>query len=131
MGERAHCRVCGEVLFPVPLLHYRNMPCAAQGFPDEEMLAQDRGVDLVLRQCSGCGLVQLTGTPVPYYREVIRAAAFSESMRAFREMQFADWVQRHHLSGRKIIELGCGRGEYLALLQATGAQVSGLEYANA
>jgi SAM-dependent methyltransferase len=130
MSERVRCRVCGEALFPAPLLHYRNMPCAAQGFPDATMLAQDRGMDLVLRQCSGCGLVQLIRAPVPYYREVIRAVAFSDSMRAFRETQFADWVRRYCLSGRKVIELGCGRGEYLALLQATGARVSGLEYAD-
>lgn len=131
MGEKIHCRVCDEVLFPASLLHYRDLPYAAQGFPDEEMLARDRGVDLVLRQCSGCGLVQLASTPVPYYREVIRAVAFSENMRAFREMQFADWVHRHHLIGRKIIELGCGRGEYLALLQAAGVRAFGLEYADA
>lgn len=130
MGEREVCRVCGEVLFSTPLLHYRNMPFAAQGFPDSVMLAQDRGVDLVLRQCSSCGLVQLLDPPVPYYREVIRAAAFSESMRKFREAQFADWVRRYQLIGRRVIELGCGRGEYLSLLQVMGVQASGLEYAD-
>ncbi len=130
MSERIHCRVCGERLFPEPLLHYRDMPCAAQAFPDAAMLAQDRGVNLALYQCSGCGLVQLIDPPVPYYRAVIRATAFSERMRMFREAQFADWIQRYHLSGCKVIELGCGRGEYLSLLQATGVRASGLEYAD-
>lgn len=57
---------------------------------------------------------------MPYYREVIRAAAYSPEMRAFREAQFTDWVQRYGLAGRRVLEIGCGRGEYLTLLQKAG-----------
>ncbi len=128
-NSRARCRVCGEPLMGAPRLLYRDMPGTAQGFPDAAGVADDRGADLVLYECGACGLVQLPGAPVPYYREVIRAAAYSPAMRAFRETQFADWTRHYGLGGRNVLEIGCGRGEYLTLLQGAGVDAQGLEYA--
>jgi SAM-dependent methyltransferase len=121
------CRLCGHELFPEPLLRYTNMPKGAQFFPDAHSLQEEKGVDLEVCQCSGCGLVQLSNDPVPYYREVIRAAAFSEEMRDFRIRQFGSLIQEHSLQGKKIVEIGCGRGEYLSILKHCGAQAYGLE----
>lgn len=126
-----NCRVCGRPLFREPLLRYRGMPKAAQFLPAKADLAREKGVDLDIRQCSGCGLVQLPGAPVPYYREVIRAAAFSPEMGAFRRRQFAAFVKRYGLKGKKVLELGCGRGEYLRLMRDAGADAAGLEYSAA
>lgn len=126
--RRVCCRVCSEPLPSEPCLHYTNMPCAAQGFPDDVSLAADRGVDLSLYQCDACGLVQLPDRPVPYYREVIRAAAYSPEMRVFREAQFADWALRYDLIGKPVLEVGSGRGEFLTLLHGAGVSASGLEY---
>jgi len=104
------------------------MPKAAQFLPDEESLERDKGVDLEVCQCSGCGLVQLSNDPVPYYKEVIRAAAFSEEMKDFRRKQFNSFVQKFSLKRKKVVEIGCGRGEYLSLMKQFGADAYGLEY---
>jgi SAM-dependent methyltransferase len=124
-----HCRVCSAPLGALPVLAYRNMPGAAQNFPDAAGLANDHGSDLDLFECDECGMIQLTCPPVPYYREVIRAAAFSPEMRVFREKQLTEWVDRYQLGGQRILEIGCGKGEYLRLLAAAGVQATGLEYA--
>lgn len=123
----APCRVCGRPLFDTVLLRYDNMPKAAQHLPRRAELDVERGTPLELRQCSGCGLVQLDNAPVPHYREVIRAAAVSEEMRTFRERQFAEFVGRFGLTGAKLLEVGCGSGEYLQLLQQAGVVACGLE----
>ena len=94
------CRVCSNYFFEEPLLRYENMPSAAQFLPDAESLESDKGIDLEICQCSGCGLVQLSNDPVPYYREVIRAAAFSEEMKDFRMQQFSGLVQKYNLKGK-------------------------------
>lgn len=125
----ALCRICAAPLGAVPVLAYRNMPGAAQHFPNAAELANDRGSDLDIYECSECGLIQLACAPVPYYREVIRAAAFSPEMRVFREKQLAEWVDHYKLGGQRILEIGCGNGEYLSLLAAAGVQATGLEYA--
>ena len=122
------CRVCGHALFDEPLLRFDNMPAIAQLLPREQDLARDRGVALRVCQCAGCGLVQLDSQPVPYFREVIRAAGFSEEMKAFRRAQVREWSERHGLRGRKVIEVGCGRGEYLSLLAELDLQAFGIEH---
>lgn len=122
------CRVCGNELFKEPLLRYENMPKAAQFLPDAKSLKNDKRVALEVCQCSGCGLVQLNSEPVPYYKEVIRAVAISDEMKNFRKKQFAVFVQKFSLKGKKIIEIGCGCGEYLSITRQCGAETYGLEY---
>jgi SAM-dependent methyltransferase len=109
-------------------LRYENMPKAAQFLPDAESLKNDKGVDLEVCQCSGCGLVQLSNPPVPYYREVIRASAVSDEMKNFRKKQFGDFVEKYSLQSKKIIEIGCGRGEFLSIMQELAGESFGLEY---
>lgn len=123
------CRVCGEGFYPEPLIRYSNMPKAAQHFPDAQALAAEAGVDLEVCQCSGCGLVQLSNEPVPYYREVIRAAAVSEVLQSAKTAQFAELIAAHDLAGKKVLEVGSGAGEFLSLLPQGEVEAYGLEYA--
>ena len=125
------CRLCGRRLYPEPLLHYDNMPQAAQHFPDAAAIQGEHGADLTIVQCSSCGLVQLDGEPVPYYREVIRAAGISDVIRDFKTQQFRDFIARFSLHGKKVIEIGCGCGEFLALLDPLNVTAYGIEYGDA
>ncbi len=121
------CRVCNQTFFEKTLLSYKNMPKAAQYLPDANSLESDKGVNLEVCQCSGCGLVQLSNDPVPYYKEVIRAASISKEMNDFRRVQFNNFVKKYSLKGKKVIEIGCGCGEYLSIMQQTGTEAYGLE----
>ena len=122
------CRVCDSEM--ALLLAYKNMPKSAQNFPSAEELNNEFGADLRVCGCANCGLVQLSNKPVPYYKEVIRAAAFSEDMKQFRIGQFQDFVEKYSLYGKKVIEVGCGKGEFLSLMKDAGADVCGIEYAD-
>jgi len=125
------CRMCGRPLYPTPLLHYDNMPKAAQHFPDAATLHGEHGADLTIVQCSGCSLVQLDSEPVPYYREVIRAAGISDVIREGKTRQFRNFIDRFSLRGKKVVEIGCGRGEFLALLDPLNVAAYGIEYGDA
>jgi SAM-dependent methyltransferase len=128
--KKAHsCRVCEGLLSVSPLLKYENSPRSAQGFLDA-LEDFDDSVNLEIFQCSYCGLVQHNLPPVPYYKEVIRAVAFSKEMGEFRIEQLHDWIKENNLQHKKILEVGCGRGEYIDLLiRAGAAKVAGIEYA--
>jgi SAM-dependent methyltransferase len=115
-------------LHATPLLQLNGMPRSAQAFPEKETLAKDRAEDLAIHQCPGCGLVQLVRKPVHYYREVIRASAYSPAMSEFRRRQFDDWITRFNLENARVLEVGCGRGEYLTLLRQAGTDASGIEW---
>ena len=123
-----NCRVCDSKL--VLLLKYDNMPKAAQNFPSAEELDIEFGENLKICECISCGLVQLDNEPVPYYREVIRAAAFSEDMREFRVQQFREFVEKYLLYNKKVVEIGCGKGEFLALMRDAGTDAYGIEYSS-
>ena len=105
MVKQKRCKVCGGLLFEKPILVLNNMPKGAQSFLKREDLSMDRGVDLELYQCSCCGLIQLTREPVPYYKEVIRAVAFSEEMKAFKRRQFKEFLEKYKLIGKKFLKL--------------------------
>jgi len=121
------CRVCQADLGDV-LAILKDMPASAQNLPLLDQLREDRARDLQVRQCLGCGLAQVDCEPVPYYREVIRAVAFSDEMRAFRRSQLRDFASGHRLVGKSVLEVGCGRGEYLHLLKEAGMVAAGTEY---
>ena len=122
------CRVCKSSL--KLLLKYDNMPKAAQNFPRREDLETEKGEDLSVSQCTSCGLIQLENKPVSYYKEVIRAAAFSEEMQDFRVNQFEKFVDKHSLHGKKVVEIGCGKGEFLSLMKKAGVDAYGIEYSD-
>ncbi|WP_292959187.1 class I SAM-dependent methyltransferase [Neptuniibacter sp. UBA6509] len=102
----------------------------AQNFPDEASVTEDCGETLEVHQCEKCGLVQLNSEPVPYYREVIRAAAFSDEMQSFRIKQFSDFVNSFSLQGERILEVGAGQGEYLQLMAKQDVQAFGTEWSD-
>jgi 2-polyprenyl-3-methyl-5-hydroxy-6-metoxy-1,4-benzoquinol methylase len=103
------------------------MPAIAQHLPNLESLNTEKGIILEIYQCSGCGLLQLSNDPVPYYQEVIRSVAFSKEMEQFRIKQFGSFVEQYSLRGKRIIEIGCGGGEYLLVMRSLGVDAHGLE----
>jgi 2-polyprenyl-3-methyl-5-hydroxy-6-metoxy-1,4-benzoquinol methylase len=121
------CRACGNNFYKSNLLELSNMPRAAQHMPDKKGLSADQGVKLELKQCAACSIVQLINEPVPYYRDVIRASSVSGAMKTFRAGQFRRFVKKYELTGKKILEIGCGRGDYLSIMSKTGAISYGLE----
>lgn len=130
MQERTSekCRGCGVLLPMKSLITYRNMPKSAQNFPDKASLSQDMGVDIVVKECPYCGLVQIAGEPVSYFRDVIRATGVSKEMRDFRIQQYGEWVKKYGLNEKRVIEIGCGHGEYMDMMEKSGAIVFGLEH---
>ena len=119
------CRICSNDMGEDPLLSYAGMPAQAQHLPEQPGTS---GIDLRLFECPCCGVLQLDCPPVPYYREVIRAVGVSQEMKKFRLEQFSSWLERFDLTGKKILECGCGKGEYLELMRSAGAKVCGMEF---
>ncbi|MBN3033551.1 MAG: methyltransferase domain-containing protein [Candidatus Saganbacteria bacterium] len=122
------CRVCGNVLKDESLLQLPEMPKAVQNLPASRAAAVAAGAVLDVRQCSCCGLVQLTNEPVPYYKDVIRPGGVSASMRARQHDQFKKFVDRFSLANKNVIEFGSGRGEYLGILKELPVNAFGLEH---
>lgn len=122
------CIVCGAPLAGEPLLRCANMPASAQDIPTFEQLPEDAGIDLNLCQCPGCGLVQFDCEPVSYYRDVIRAGGYSTTMVELRRSQYTHFIEKCGLAGKKIVEVGCGQGEFLQVLTEFPVEAYGIEH---
>ena len=95
----------------------------------EEALAFPRG-DIELRHCSGCGFVfnaAFDPELAHYGSECEETQGYSATFRAF-ELELANGlIRRHGLQGKRILEIGCGKGDFLALLCRLGSN-SGVGY---
>ena len=123
-----HCIACGKELPEQPLFVLENAPASAQDIPDAEEVKTDEGVTLNLCQCRHCGLVQFACVPVPYYRDVIRASGFGATLVDLRRRQYRHMIETYHLEGRKFLEVGCGRGEFLQPLREFPVEICGVEH---
>lgn len=124
---RVNCHLCGGELYREPALDLRGMPKAAQYYPEPAEFAGDRGIDLPVRQCSACGLVQLDREPVDYYKEVITAATLSPGARQSRLAEVGGLVRQFGLKDKNVLDVGCGKGEMLEVLAEAGLRPTGLE----
>lgn len=122
------CRSCYGELFETPLVVYENMPSIAQFLPEKNNLDKDIGIDIEVCQCSKCGLIQILSEPVHYYKEVVRSSGFSPEMVKFRNEQFKEFISKYELKNKSIVEIGCGKGEYLSIMSQYCIDALGIEY---
>lgn len=123
----SNCLVCKNKLSDKPLLHLDNMPASAQNIPTAEQLHHDKGIPLSLYQCPYCGLVQFDCSPVSYYKDVIRSVGLSTTMRDLRRTQYKHLIETYHLNDKKFIEVGCGQGDFLSILDEFPVDCFGIE----
>lgn len=126
--DRKACILCGKPLSGDPLLTLKDMPASAQDIPDAQEVEQDHGITLQLCQCTICGLVQFECEPVGYYKDVIRAGGFSTTMVELRRRQYEHLIYNYHLEGKRFLEVGCGRGEFLNVLMEYPVEGYGMEH---
>lgn len=112
------CLACGHEI--KKLMTFKDMPASAQDIPAKEELDADHPITLELCQCTECGLVQFDCEPVSYYKDVIRAGGGTSTMTKLRHEEYArllEYMREHGVKGRNIVEVGCGRGEFLRMWQ--------------
>lgn len=129
--RRENCPVCNaEGLEPfceiasVPVFCNVLSPTAA------EARATARG-DMALAVCARCGHVYNTAFRpelVAYNPEYENSLHFSPRFREYARELIADLLARHDLEGGTVVEIGCGKGEFLAeLSQTAGAKGVGYD----
>lgn len=121
------CRICKNKLFSNPILELRGMPVAAQHFLNKNQLHLDKKKKIDIFQCKTCGLVQLKIKPVSYYKDVITAASISGDTKKLRLNQMNEFSEKFGLKNKKVIEIGCGKGSMLDIIEQAGMRSYGIE----
>jgi SAM-dependent methyltransferase len=83
-----------------------------------------RRANLSLAFCRSCGFIfnSIFDPSVhEYSADYEETQGYSEAFNSFHRALARDLVERHNLRGRRVIEIGCGKGEFLLLLCRIGA----------
>ena len=79
--------------------------------------------DIALGHCSHCGFIANTvfdPTVHNYSAQYEETQGFSGTFQAFHRRLAEEMIQKYDLHGKKMIEIGCGKGEFLSLLCEIG-----------
>jgi SAM-dependent methyltransferase len=90
----------------------------------EEAVGCQKG-DIRLAFCPGCGFIWNTAFEpalVEYSDEYEATQAFSPTFNSFHRELARYLVDRYQLVGKEVVEIGCGEGEFLALLREHGVR---------
>lgn len=88
----------------------------------EEALACPRG-DIELAICQDCGFIWNSAfdpTALDYAGDYEATQAHSATFNNFHQQLAKDIIERHDLQGKEVFEIGCGHGEFLAILCEQG-----------
>ena len=82
--------------------------------------------DIALAQCANCGLVfnsSFDPTAIPYDERYENRQCFSPAFREYLDGMAQSLIERYGLRGGRILEIGCGKGDFLRLFtEAASAQ---------
>jgi hypothetical protein len=122
-AARKRCPGCG-VAFGAPVYSVSATPITVAtvfATAEEARAVPMARVDLVL--CEQCGLLfnpwfqsALAEVGARYESSQASSAHFSSFARSLARA----WIERHNLRGKSILEIGCGRGEFLQLMLSEG-----------
>lgn len=118
-AAEAGCPACGSA--PVRSFYrVARVPvnsCVLMRSP-EEAIAYPRG-DIDMCFCGRCGFIfnrAFDQQLIEYSERYEETQGFSETFNAFHRSLAERLVDRYDLHGKKLIEIGCGKGEFLTLL---------------
>lgn len=120
-----------------------DQPCPACAHPELVVFFEEHGVprnscllmespdeatgfptgDLVIAWCEACGFVTNTAFAegsAEYSQRYEETQAFSGRFVAFARELAERWVRDHDLAGKTVLEVGCGKGEFLVLMAEAG-----------
>lgn len=118
MKVQEHCPGCGSSVRsnefrirkqPVVLNYRFRNPAASR---------KVKRRDMVLLQCGICGLVSnrnFDPAIVPYDENYENRQSFSPAFNLYLRRLAQDLIKRNRLSGKRILEIGCGKGDFLRL----------------
>jgi SAM-dependent methyltransferase len=117
--RQADCPACGSHKV-TPFYHVENVPTNSCLLFDteEEARAWPRG-RIVLGYCADCGFIHnmaFEQSSTEYSGRYEETQGFSPTFSKFHRDLAMRFLQRHNLQGKRVLEVGCGKGEFLLLL---------------
>ncbi len=123
MTNTPTCPCCGETAGQ-PFYEVRSVPVHSVTVlrSPQEARAIATG-KIALSLCEHCGFVfnaAFEGGKQDYFHDYVSTQASSSVFNSFHRRLAQDLIDRHDLHQRRVVEIGCGQGEFLTLLAGLG-----------
>ncbi len=123
MEKVSLCPACASSTLQ-PFFHLENVP-AHQNLvmPSREAAWQCERGDIRLSLCPACGFISNVAFEpdrLKYSAQYDNSQSYSPLFLAYMESLARDLINRYSLYNKEIIEIGCGKGEFLTMLCQTG-----------
>jgi SAM-dependent methyltransferase len=122
-GLEGRCIVCGDASTTIFYSPPASPVTCTTVFPDSTTARSVPRGDIRLRGCNHCGFIynelfdpKLADAGARY--EASQAA--SQHFGSFARALAKDWIERYALRGKRIVEVGCGHGEFLSEMVRAG-----------
>lgn len=125
--DSLNCRLCHSSELQ-PFLLLANSPNNISCLLDKENLSKDKPLELNVYKCPQCSFVQLSNLlEQNYYDDYLMTVSHSQQMRDYQHSQAFTFIKKFNLQGKKVIEVGCGDGNYVSTLTDIGVNAFGIE----
>jgi hypothetical protein len=115
----ATCPGCGGQASSRPYRIARQPVLSNQLLETPRAARSVRRKDIVLIQCPACGLIfnsSFDARQIEYEQGYDNRQSFSPAFRRHMADLASELVARHNLQGKRILEVGCGQGDFLTLI---------------
>lgn len=119
--------MCSSLVTEGPSLLLKNVPHLIHDLPISINDDFSNGVDLEVYECKICGHFQIFNNNTVYKDDVGSSHAFSKSMIVHRTSQANYFIDKYGLKFKKILDIGCGDGHFMTILNEAGAFAFGVE----
>lgn len=117
------CQACGSTGL-IGFYEAKRIPAQTCVLLDDRTAAENYPTgSLLLGFCTACGFIQNTRfdlSLVDYSQPTEESQAFSATFNQFAEALAAELVDRYQLAGKSVVEIGCGKGDFLRLMAEKG-----------
>ena len=113
------CPGCGHGRLTAPFRIARQPVVLNYRFHSAAGALRVRRKDIHLVQCGACGLIfnaAFDSSLVPYDADYENRQCFSPAFQEHLSTLADDLITRHGLRGQRILEVGCGKGDFLRLI---------------
>lgn len=123
-GSDHKCKICGNYLYAS-----KNNSLIISDVPDSTFNISSKTITLHITDCKSCGSLQLIDVPLSLDYEVVnRSIGISTYYREEKKKQIEHFIRMKDLYQAKIVEIGCGNGQYLEIMKKLGLKnITGLE----